>query len=164
MHHGDLAGGAAQIFPIIDGAHEDGHHLLLGEFEAAAGLVEAQGNGAAHGGDLHHAAAHLGLVFGGDRVVGGGEAHGFVDERLTASTGTHGLVVHLGAAGFGEISKPAGINFVGEGGAGRIQPVAGKGCAVGTEQGQRAEDQGLLREGHGRDFEGLCSRSKGSDR
>ena len=86
VHHADLAGGATHVLPIADGTHEDGHHLLLGELQGATGLVVADGNGAAHGWDLQHTAAHLGLVLGGDGVIGCREAHGFIDESLAAST------------------------------------------------------------------------------
>ena len=86
VRHGDLAGGATQFLPIVDGAHEDGHRLLLGELQGATGLVVADGNGAAHGWDLQHAAAHLGLVAGGDGVIGCRKAHGLIQESLAAST------------------------------------------------------------------------------
>ena len=125
MRHGDLAGGATQFLPIADGAHEDGHRLLLGELQGATGLVVADGNGAAHGWDLQHTAAHLGLVAGGDGVIGSRKTHGFIQESLAASTGTGALVVHLGATGFGQLGEPTAVNVFRERCTGAVQALTG---------------------------------------
>ena len=80
MDNRNLAGLAAQLLPIVDHAEEDIGGLLLGELEAATGLVEGNRDRAAHRGDLHHATAHLGGIGGADRFISGAEFNGAGNE------------------------------------------------------------------------------------
>ena len=150
MGHRDFAAAALQLFPVIDGAEEHIGRLLLGELQVTARLVVGDGDRAAHGGELHHTALHLGGLGRSDRFVGGGEINGSSNELTDAGAGAHALIIGFGATTCGQISKPTLIDGGREGGSRAIE-VDGlsSGDTAAGDGSQSCQGQGLLREGHG---------------
>ena len=135
---------------FCDLAHGDLHGLLLGELQVAAGLVVAEGNRATHHGDLHHTALHLGHVGRLHRIIRRTEVDGLVDESLATGAGAHGLIVHLGATGFGQFSEPTLINLGGEGSTGTVETIGSGRGNTGSKSEHGGKQKSLLGEAHGK--------------
>jgi hypothetical protein len=145
---GDRPFAALEGIPGFNLAKEDIHNLLLSELQIGAiGFVESDRDRATHRRELNHAPFHLGGIGSLDRLIGGAEIHGALEELPNTSARTHRLVVHLGALA-GQGGKGALVEGRREGGTRSVEGGLSGSSQAGGHGAEDAEAKGLLGEGH----------------